>query len=382
LKVSEAAVMPACPPASADPRSDVLLEELAFQFGRTYESYLATEIGLNQFWSSDGRGAIAYARSGKYLHAQGGLLGDPETREKLLREFHDFAVQNRLTITFYNVVEEDLPLFREQGFQITKWGEEPLLDLKDLTWAGGAFEWVRRQYHYCQRQNVVLTECRRADYSQAEWDLLLEEIREVAAEGLATKPQRHEIWFFNGRYDPEDWGRRRLFLAKGDNGVGRTEGFVVCLPFQNGTHWSVETYRHRLDAPRGLVAFMVHQCVEALRPEGVEVVSLCLCPAVRCETLPNDSWLVRRGLQFGFDYASIFFDLPGEYHFKSRFRPRFARRYICHWPRASIRSMWSLVRLSGVLALDYRKLTGSIWHRLRHPRSRNLATPTPQREAS
>ncbi len=361
------------PPATA-------LEEFAFEFGRTYDGYLATEAGLKQFWSRNRRGVISYAQIGRYLHVQGGLLCDPEHRQNLLEEFHEAARHRRLVVTFYNVLEEDLPLFRQQGFQVTKWGEEPLLDIPDLTWSGGSYEWVRRQFNYCQRQNVVLKECRREDYTDTGWNELMDDIRSVAADGLLTKPQRDEIWFFNGRYDAPDWGRRRLFVARADKGAGRIEGFLVCLPYLNGTHWAIETYRHRLDAPRGLVAFMIHQCVEQLRPEGIRGVSLCLCPAVRCEVLPHDSWLVRRGLQFGFDYASIFFDLPGEYHFKSRFRPRFERRYICHWPHASVRSMWSLIRLSGVLTLDYRRLFGSLWSRIRRPKSRNLATPAPTAE--
>jgi phosphatidylglycerol lysyltransferase len=353
------------------------LEQLAYQYGRTYDSYLATEEGLKHFWLSDSRGVIAYAQIGRYLHVQGGLLCESAARAELLKAFHEFAVQQRRVVTFYNVVEEDLDLFRAQGFQVTKWGEEPMLDLPSLTWSGGSFEWVRRQYHYCQRQNMELVEYHRDQVSSAEWDGLMDEIRGVAAEGLKTKPQRNEIWFFNGRYDPPNWGRRRLFVARADHGAGRIEGFLVCLPFENGTHWAIETYRHRLDAPRGLVAFMIHQAVQRMRAEGIQAVSLCLCPAVRCEPLPNDSGLVRRGLQFGFNYASIFFDLPGEYHFKSRFRPRFVCRYICHWPRASVRSMWSLVRISGVLTLDYRKLLGNLWGRFRRPKSRNLATPPP-----
>ena len=351
------------------------LEKFAFQFGRTYDSYLATEEGLTQFWSSNKSGVLSYARIGRYLHVQGGLLCAPADRECLLREFQAFARQHHYCVTFYNVVEEDIPLFRQSEFQVTKWGEEPMLDLAHLTWAGGEFEWVRRQFNYCHRQNVSLLECHRENRSQAEWDTVIEGIRAVAAEGLKSKPQRHEIWFFNGRFDPVDWGRRRLFLARSDHGNGRIEGFLVCLPFENGSHWAVETYRHRLDAPRGLVAFMIHQCVQKLRSEGIATVSLCLCPAVRVETLPNDSWLVRRGLQFGFNYAAIFFDLPGEYHFKSRFRPRFVPRHICHWPHASVRSMWSLVRLSGVLSLDYRKLTVNLWNRLWRRKPRNLALP-------
>ena len=359
---------------------EALLEELAYQFGRTYDSYLSTEEGLQSFWSSDRDGVVAYARIGRYVHVQGGLLCEPTKRASLLHEFHQFVRQNRLVVTFYNAPEEDLTLFREAGFQVTKWGEEPFLDLPELTWSGGSYEWVRRQFHYCRRHEIEFTEVRRDDYSEAAWNGVMDDIRDVAAEGMKTKPQRDEIWFFNGRFDPPVWGRRRLFLARAENGKGRTEGFLVCLPFSNGMCWAVETYRHRQDAPRGLVAYMIHQGVLKLRGEGIQAVSLCLCPAVRCEALPDDSSLVRRGLQFGFNYASLFFDLPGEYHFKSRFRPRFERRYICHWPHASVRSMWSLVRLSGVLTLDYRKLAASLWHRIRHPRSRNLAAPPPSEQ--
>jgi hypothetical protein len=40
--------------------------------------------------------------------------------------------------------------------------------------------------------------------------------------------------------------------------------------------------------------------------------------------------------------------------------------------------MWSLVRLSGVLTLDYRKLASSLWSRFRRPKSRSqLALPAP-----
>lgn len=358
-------------------RSDARLEELAFLHGQAYDSYLSTEGNLKQFWSSDGTGVVAYARIGKYVHVQGGLLGPVDDRPLLLREFFEFVQRNRYVATFYNIGESDLPLFRDQGFQITKWGEEPLLDAPDLTWSGHDYEWVRRQTNYCRRQNTIVTECSPSDYSPEEWDDLMNEIRAIAADCLSTKPQRGEVRFFNGSVDPPSWDRRRLFVARSDHGAGRIEGFLICLPYDGGQQWSIETYRHRLDAPRGVVPYLIHQAVDSLRSEGVQSVSLCLCPAVRYEKLRNDSWIIRRCLQFGFNYASAFFDMPGEYHFKSRFRPRFIRRYICHWPRASVWSMWSTVRLSAALDLDFMKLARNVWSRFIRPKKRqNLALPT------
>ena len=352
------------------------LEEWAFEYGQSYDSYLSTEGNLTQFWSSDRTCVLAYAKLGRFLHVQGGLLGPIDHRPTLLREFTEFLERNKLVATFYNIGEGDLPLFRDHGFQITKWGEEPLLDVAEVTWSGHEYEWVRRQVNYCRRHNAVIEECVKDHYSTAEWDELMDEIRAIKAECLSTKPQRGDVKFFNGEVDPPCWDRRRLFIARSEQGQGRIEGFLICLPYDGGRQWSIETYRHRLDAPRGIVTFMIHQSIQAFKIEGIDAVSLCLCPAVRYERLPNDSWIIRRCLQFGFNYASAFFDMPGEYHFKSRFRPRFIRRYICHWPHASAASMWSIVRLSGALELDLRKFAQNLWHRIVRPVTRrNLAVP-------
>ena len=364
------------PSSDETTRQHEQLEEFAFAHGQAYDSYLSTEGDLRLFWSSNRRAIIAYATVGKYLHVQGGLLGPVEERPRLLAEFRSFVERNHHTATFYNIGDGDLPLFRDQGFQITKWGEEPLLDIPTLTWSGHEFEWVRRQVNFCRRQKVVVTEFNREDHSDEEWSSVMAEIAGITNECVSTKPQRGDVEFFNGKANPPYWDRRRLFVARSENGTGRIEGFLICLPYDGGSQWAIDTYRHRLNAPRGVIPFLIHDSVNRLRTEGVHSVSLCLCPAVRYERLPGDSWIIRRCLQFGFNYASAFFDMPGEYHFKSRFRPRFVRRFICQTPKATIGSMWSTIMLSAALDLDLSRLASNFWKRFRHPKTRkNLASP-------
>lgn len=358
------------------------LEQMAFLHGQAYDSYLSTEGELEQFWLQDGSAVIAYARLGRYVHVQGGLLGPIERRYQLLREFKTFLQQHGYLATFYNIGEDELPIFYELGFQVTKWGEEPLIDVPEQTWAGREFEWVRRQSNFCRRNGLVVSESNQADCSPDAWAELMAEVQSIGSECLSTKPQRGDVTFFNGIVSPASWDRRRLFVARAEKGTGRIEGFLICLPFDAGWQYAIETYRHRLDAPRGVVPFLIQQTVEHLKCEGTRSVSLCLCPAIRTEKLPDDSWIVRRCLQFGFNYASAFFDMPGEYHFKSRFRPRFVRRFICHYPRATVFSMWSIVQLSGVLNLDVAQLTSNLWRRLTRPITRrNLALPTQQKSS-
>ena len=62
----------------------VQAEQFAYQFGRTYDSYLVTEPGWEHFWSRGQRGMIAAARCGRHQFCGGGLLAPAEHCAELL----------------------------------------------------------------------------------------------------------------------------------------------------------------------------------------------------------------------------------------------------------------------------------------------------------
>ena len=370
-----AAAHDAAPGRSGSP-GDV--ESFAFRFGRAYDAYLAAEPDRSQFWSSNGRGVVAYVRTGKYLHVSGGLLAAEADRETLLSEFVEFAERHSWKPSFYNVADPELELFRNYGFQATKWGEECVVDLPGLDWSGKAYAWLRRQTNFCQRQGLKVAECRPGAMPSAAWNALKAELSEVSAALLAAKPQAAELKFLDGRFDLENLGRQRIFVARRGGAAGRIEGFLILNPYRNGRGWAFEIYRQRPDAVRGTIPFLMRQTIEALQVEGLEQVSLCLSPGLRAsEPLAGDSSLVRRGLTIGGRYFSFIFDTAGLYHFKSRFRPRYENRYLCVRPKATLGSTWALVRLLGVLQLDARKLGRIVFDRVRKAgRRTTLASPT------
>jgi phosphatidylglycerol lysyltransferase len=352
------------------------LEEFAYRYGRSYDAYLAAEPGRECFFSREACGAVAYVRMGRYLKVGGGLLAAEHEREQLLAEFVAFTDRERLSPSFYNIAEADLPLFRKYGFQVTKWGEEGVIDLRLRSWSGKDFAWVRRQSNYCRRQGLTVSECLRDAMPAAEWEILMAELDEVSAALLAAKPQAAELRFLDGSFDPGRLGRQRIFIARRQLS-GRVEGFLVCNPYLSGRGRAFEIYRHRPDAVRGTIGFLMHEAMQILQREGIEQVSLCLAPGLRAsEPLAGDSALVRWGLTLGCRYFSLIFDAAGLYHFKSRFRPRFENRYLCARPKATLGSGWALVRALGVLRLDVRKLARLFCERLRKDAHRKtLAEP-------
>ncbi len=234
------------------------LEALAFDHGTTYDAYLATEPDRQVFWGHDVPGAVAYVRAGRHVHVAGGLLAAAADKPALLEEIVRWADRDQLVLAFYNLADEDLPLVRSHGFQVTKWGEEAIVDLPEQTFGGKPFEWVRRQTNFCRRQGLAVRECDRAVLGTAAWQAIAAELLEISRARLTGTPQGNEIHFLEGRFDPEQLHRRRLFVAMqaADHGAAgvaagrRIEGFLVCNPYAGGSHWAFETYRRRDDAVR------------------------------------------------------------------------------------------------------------------------------------
>lgn len=277
---------------------DRSLEHFVFEHGRAFDSYLATEPGRRHFVSSQRRGLVSYVGLGKHVLVGGGLIAPDAHRDELLGQFVEHAAGRRLRLAFHNVADDELPLFRRHGFQVTKWGEEPVVDLAPLTWAGGPFEWIRRQVNHCRRQGLVAAEVRHGEPDHDAWSGTFAEVLDVATESLARKAQAEPIRFFEGRIDDHGLGRRRLFVARSGHGAGRVEGFLVCNPMLGGARWSTELYRHRLDSIRGTIPFLFHHAMERLRDEGVDRMDLCLDLGRGLdEPLSGDSVLLRAGLK-------------------------------------------------------------------------------------
>ncbi len=327
------------------------LQRYAFRYGNTYASYLVTDPDWETLWSRERRGVLRFVRwGGAYAMVVGGLLAPPEEQEGLLTDFLQLAKSNRWHVAFYNIDREQLSLFRRRRFQVTKFGEEPVVRLDRTDWKGKDYEWVRRQEKFCTRQGVRLIEVDPDPNDPHYRRQIAPELEAISREHIAGTLHGRELRYFVGRFDANCLGDRRLFVAQRDS---RIEAFIVCNPCLSGTMWAVEMYRRRADATRGVIPFAILQTMRTLKQEGVDYCSLSLIPAVRCETaVTGDSMIARPTLVFWWRHLSAIFDFRGIYHFKSRFHPEYREMYMAAWPKVTIRSMialgmgWGLIRFN------------------------------------
>ena len=350
-----------------DPGEEIMLArqfaaEHAFVHGRTYDSYLMAEDDRGYFWSEDCRNIVGYVKHGRHLHVTGNLAAPESCREELLQELVAFTNRNRFVLCIYNIFDEDLPLFSRHGFQITKWGEEPIIELRESTWTGKPFEWLRRQENRCRRLGVRLLEIDPVAPA-GEVGSFIRQMRELNEEHLRATPQGKEMRVFEGRFIPEELGHRRLFIAEHN---GRLEAVIVLNPSLAGRLWAFDIYRRRADAPPGVIPFAMLQIMRQLKQEGVEYVSLCMIPGLRADAKrPGDCRLLRRGIVFWRDHLGWLFDMKGLYHYKSRFRPAYRNLYVAAYPRQTVASLVSLVWCWGALRINPWCLATSTYDRLK-----------------
>lgn len=359
------------------------LEQMAFEHGRYFDSYIITEPNREYFWSMEDRGVIGFQIHGRHLNVASGLIVSPEFKQELIDQFLEFARLNNLTISFHCIDREEADFLQSNGFQVTKFGEETSIPLENWSWAGKKFEWVRRQANYVKRHQVEFEEVSRDNLSEEKWSRTMEELIHVADEYLSTKAQKGSIPLFEGQLIPEYLYRRRIFIARNQNeNTGkRIEGFIICNPYQDGTKWGVEMYRQRTDAVRGTLPSLVFHTVNLLKEEGIETLSLSPIPALRCEKpLPNDSWLIRKMMTTWYNHSNYLFDVPGIFHFKSRFRPEFSDTFVCVYPKASIATVMGYARCAKVLDVKSGFIFKAIYKRLTKRKKLAEATQSAEKE--
>ena len=334
------------------------IEEFAFAYGKFTDSYLITEDNRSVFISESGKGILGFAQQNRYYHVTSGLLAATDKdKADLLTEFIQYTESNNIkAIASYTVPEEDAHIYIKVGAQVTKMGEDPVIDLRKTDWKGKPYQWVRRQLNYGRRKGL------KAEEIKTDWNdfyyrkTLAPELIEISNEYIEKSKNGSEINFFVGRFIPENMLRKRLFIARS---TFRIEAFIVCNPGECGAFWGIEMYRRRSDSPRGTMPFLIMEALAILKDTGVRHVSLSIVPFYNCsDARPGDNTILRRLYVFAFKYLNWYYDFQGLYLFRSRFRPQFRSVFVAHYPRYT-----SLMGISSIRLLE--KNTGPMFRVMR-----------------
>lgn len=301
------------------------------------------------FWSGEhgpgnGRAVVAYGAVRDRLVALGSPCGPEAAIKRAILDFRQFAdAQDRVPL-FYEVLEPDLSLYHDLGFDLFKLGELATIRLEEFTLAGKRWEDLRQAVNRSVKERLTF------ELVDPPFDTVLtSELERVSDAWLADKGA-HEKSFSLGRFDPEYFAWSPLALVRRD---GELLAFANVLPpyGPNGTA-SVDLMRHVDAAPRGTMDFLFARVMQWAKNCGYESFSLGMAPLSAVGDNPY-ARINERLAALAFQYGGRFYNYQGLRRYKEKFGPQWTGSYLAY-PRG----LWVpglLIDIAALVAGGYRR---------------------------
>jgi len=308
---------PAPPPLS--PPSEADLQQAAALIAQVDDT--AANLALlgdkNLLFNRERTAFIMYQVSGNSWVAMGDPVGSPEAGEQLAWEFLENCDVMAVSPVFYQVKPQNLPLYIDLGLNLSKLGEEARVELDTFSLDGAARADLRQAHRRASRDGAQFEVVARADVGA-----ILPELRAVSDAWLAeknTSEKRFSLGFFDERY-----------LMNFDCGVARRGGAIVAFVnlWRGGaTELSVDLMRYNGAAPKGVIDYLLIECMLWGRREGYRWFNLGMAPLSGLEehalapTWHKLGRMVQR-------YGEMFYHFEGLRKYKEKFLPVWRPRYL------------------------------------------------------
>jgi phosphatidylglycerol lysyltransferase len=308
---------PAPPRFSAPKRADLERVAELIDKGEDTTANLALLGDKNLLFNKDRTACIMFQTSGNSWVAMGDPIGPPELGEDLAWEFLEDCDGMAVSPVFYQVTPERLPLYVDLGLTLSKLGEEARVPLESFSLVGAARADLRQAHRRACRDGATFEMIGRGSVGPT-----LPELRAVSDAWLVAKnatEKRFSLGFFDERY-----------IAHFDVGVVRHQGAVVAFAnlWRGGsTELSVDLMRYNDLAPKGVVDYMLIECMLWGRAQGFHWFNLGMAPLSGLEehalapTWHKLGRIVQR-------YGETFYNFGGLRKFKEKFDPVWRPRYL------------------------------------------------------
>jgi phosphatidylglycerol lysyltransferase len=308
---------PAPPRFSAPQEADVERVAQLIESGEDTTANLALLGDKNLLFNKERTACIMFQSSGNSWVAMGDPIGPAALGESLAWEFMEDCDGMAVVPVFYQVTPQRLPLYIDLGLNLSKLGEEARVPLADFSLTGAARADLRHAHRRAEREGAVFELVARASVGP-----ILPELRAVSDAWLQEKntaEKRFSLGFFDERY-----------IAHFDIGVVRREGAIVAFAniWRGGRcELSVDLMRYNSAAPKGVIDFMLIECMLWGRAQAFKWFNLGMAPLSGLEEHAlAPAWhklgrMVQR-------YGETFYHFEGLRRFKEKFDPEWRPRYL------------------------------------------------------
>jgi phosphatidylglycerol lysyltransferase len=305
---------PIMPPSPSDLERAAALIESAHDASAN----LALLGDKNLLFNAERTAFIMYQASGSSWVSMGDPVGPSALYESLVWSFVESCDDMAVEPVFYQIKPDNLPLYIDLGLTLSKLGEEARVPLDNFSLEGAARADLRHPHRRAKKDGAEFEIVPREQVGA-----ILPELKVVSDAWLGAKnaaEKRFSLGYFDERY-----------LLHFDIAVVRRAGVIVAfaniLRAGADTELSADLMRYGEAAPKGVIDFMLVECMLWGKAQGYQWFSLGMAPLSGLEEHAlAPAWhklgrMVQR-------YGETFYPFEGLRKFKEKFLPVWRPRYL------------------------------------------------------
>ena len=277
-------------------------------------------LGDKRFLFNEARSAfVMYGVTGRRWVALGDPVGPPAEAPALIRQFYQTCIERGARPTFYEVRDENLPLYTDLGLHALKVAEEGRVALSSFSLAGPERRNLRNAVRKAEKEG-----CKFEWVLAADVPALLSELRTVSDAWLSSKHTR-EKRFSIGCFDED-------YLKDFSVGLVRQNGqiiaFVTLWAGTLGEELYLDLMRSLPEVPRGTMDLLfVRLIARTQEKKGYSWFNLGMSPlsgGVDQPSQPIWGQIYTHLLHHG----EMFYNIKGLRQYKEKFDPQWSPRYL------------------------------------------------------
>jgi len=284
---------------------------------RTY-AYLAL-LGDKRFVFNEARsGFIMFGIEGRSWVTMGDPVGPQQQWDDLLWRFRELCDEYDACPVFYQIDQDNLPLYLQFGMKFLKLGEEARVDLGAFSLEGGERKGLRYSH------NKLIKDGYTFEIVPAEGvDAIMATLKEISDGWLEDKHTR-EKRFSLGRFEPEYIRRVPVAVVKAN---GRIVAFANVWQGAEKYELSIDLMRHLPSSEGGIMDYLFAELMLWGKKEGFKWFNMGMAPLSGLqEGVLSPLW--ERTGAFLFRYGEHFYNFQGLRQYKEKFGPVWEPKYL------------------------------------------------------
>lgn len=311
--------------------------ELALKYGKNTLSYMGLIEDKIYYFNSDKTGVLSYKIKSGVAIALGDPVAPDELKQGLIKEFTDHNNKNGLKTAFVGIPNETLSMYKNEGLNDIKVGEEAIMDVQSFSLEGSSRKDIRNSISRIEREEIKY---------------LIFKMDEIPLKNLYDFEGLYNEWIvsrkfsslsFSFNYYPlpaEKFAYLILAYSKNDSLFSA----LTYYPYDNLKNMSLDLMLKSKDSINGIMEATIAKSVEFFKDKNISKISLGTAPLL--DITPeqaNESKLVKNIKKIIFENFNQLYNYKSLADFKKKFDPEWKSTYITYSKNGNLTNIMAAV---------------------------------------